>query len=140
MSALMARPRTWIVVIALLGLAACGGSGGGGGSGGAPARPTTSARLQIVEPTANQVTGPNVAVKLNLMGAQVVDRTTGPLTPDEGHLHLSVDGQLVSMAYGADQELKDLTPGPHTVQAEFVAVDHAPFANRVVAATLFTVQ
>lgn len=32
------------------------------------------------------------------------------------------------------------TGGPHSVQAEFVATDHAPFANRVVAAVLFTVS
>jgi hypothetical protein len=33
-----------------------------------------------------------------------------------------------------------MTSGPHTMTAEFVATDHAPFKNRVVAAVLFQVQ
>jgi hypothetical protein len=44
------------------------------------------------------------------------------------------------MAYSTTQELKGLTPGPHSVQVEFVAIDHLPFRNRVVAAVLFTVK
>jgi hypothetical protein len=33
-----------------------------------------------------------------------------------------------------------MSPGRHTVVAEFVAADHAPFANRVVAAVSFDVR
>jgi len=44
------------------------------------------------------------------------------------------------MAYSTTQELKGLTPGAHSVQVEFVAIDHLPFSNRVVAAVLFTVK
>ena len=51
---------------------------------------------------------------------------------------MSVDGKLVTMTYGLSQQLH-LTPGTHTVQAEFVASDHRPFANRVVAAVVFQV-
>jgi hypothetical protein len=79
-------------------------------------------------------------VKLDLQNAKVVPQTTGPLRPDEGHIHVSVDGQLVSMAYSTEQQLPTLAPGPHSLQAEFVAIDHAPFANRVVAAVLFDVS
>lgn len=120
---------------AMLMLGACGG----GGSSSAPARPTTPARLQIVAPTPNEVTGPNITVKLDLMGAKVVPQTTGPLHPDEGHIHVSLDGKLVSMAYGTEQDLPNLAPGKHSLQAEFVATDHVPFANRVVAGVLFDV-
>jgi hypothetical protein len=102
-------------------------------------RPTTTAHLVILHPTPNEVTGTKVTLQLGLSGATVVQRTNGPLTPNEGHIHVSVDGQLVSMAYGTTQDL-DLKPGDHSVQAEFVATDHAPFANRVVAAVLFTVK
>jgi hypothetical protein len=122
-------------------LAAASGCGGGGssGGGGTSARPRTNARIQIVEPTANQVTGRDPTLKVNLIGAKVVDRTTGPINPEEGHIHVKVDGNLVSMAFGTTQDLHGLAPGPHTLQAEFVATDHAPFANPVVAAALFTV-
>jgi hypothetical protein len=51
-----------------------------------------------------------------------------------------LDGKLIVMAYGTQQDLKDMTVGPHNLQVEFVAVDHAPFKNRQVAAVLFTVQ
>ena len=33
-----------------------------------------------------------------------------------------------------------LTAGAHTLEAEFVASDHLPFANRVVAAVTFDVR
>jgi hypothetical protein len=102
-------------------------------------RPTTTARIQIVKPTPNEVTGSNITVEINLVGGRVVPQTTTNLRPDEGHIHLSLDGKVVSMAYGATQDLTGLTPGSHTLQAEFVAADHAPFKNRPVAAVLFKV-
>jgi hypothetical protein len=103
-------------------------------------RPSTTARLEIVRPTASAKTGPDPTVEVNLIGATVVQATTGPLRPDEGHIHLFVDGQLVSMAYGTTQDLHGLAPGTHTLQAEFVATDHAPFSNRVVAGVIFEVE
>ena len=126
---------------AFLAVALAAGCGGGSSDGGGDdaARPTTPARLQILAPTPNETTGQNVTVKLDLIGAKVVPQTTGPLRTDEGHVHVSLDGQLVSMAYGTDQELPNLSPGKHSLQAEFVAVDHAPFANKVVRGVLFDV-
>lgn len=106
------------------------------------ARPRTSAHLQIDSPTPNQVvTGTSTDLKLSLRGATVVapNQVTG-VDPTEGHIHVSVDGKLVSMTYGLRQPLTGLTPGTHTVQAEFVASDHRAFANRVVAAVVFQVQ
>ena len=40
------------------------------------------------------------------------------------------------MTYGLVQvvDLRDLPPGSHTLQAEYVAADHAPFDPRVTAA------
>lgn len=128
-----------VAVVAIVGVSACG-DGSGGGDQAATSRPATTARLQIVQPTANQVTGPDTELELNLIGAKVVRVTTGALRPDEGHIHVSVDGKLVSMTFGLSQDLRALAPGPHSVQAEFVAKDHAPFRNRVVAAVLFKVS
>lgn len=114
---------------------ACGGKA-------STARPSTTARLQIVAPGPNAVAPPDLNLVTNLVGARVVpaSQVTGKLRGDEGHIHVSLDGRLVSMAYGTTQDLHGLKPGPHTLQAEFVAVDHQPFANRVVAAVLFQVQ
>jgi hypothetical protein len=106
----------------------------------AKARPSTTARLQLLQPVPNQVSGPDLTVKVNLIGAKVVPRTSSKLRGDEGHIHLSLDGRLVSMAYGTTQKLDGLKAGPHSLQAEFVAADHQPFSNRIVAAVLFTVK
>jgi hypothetical protein len=84
-----------------------------------------------------------VTIKLSLVGATVVPATivSGTLRGDQGHIHVSIDNQLVSMAYSTTQDLHGLKPGNHALQAEFVAIDHRPFATRVIAApVLFVVQ
>jgi hypothetical protein len=65
----------------------------------------TNAHLVILQPTPNQVTGPNV-----------------------------------TLAYTTQTDITGLSPGPHSVQAAWVATDHLPFRNPVVAAVLFRVQ
>ncbi len=66
-------------------------------------------------------------------------QTSTNLAPDEGHLHLKLDGKLVSMTPGLIETL-DVTPGSHVVEVEFVANDHLPFDPRVLAAVPFTVK
>ena len=92
-----------------------------------------------LSPTPNQVVQPTVNLQVALTGGHVVPQTTSELKPDEGHVHVSLDGKVVSLYSGTTQELTGLTPGQHSVQVEFVAADHAPFTNRPVAAVLFTV-
>ena len=58
---------------------------------------------------------------------------------NEGHIHVSLDGRLLSLYSGLEQSMTGLAPGSHVVQAEFVAADHGPFRNRVIAAVPFTV-
>ena len=111
---------------------AVGGCASGGG------RPDATARLQIVAPTAGQVSGTDVNLKLRLVGGRLVALTTKAVRPNEGHIHVFVDNALVSMTKGLDQDLH-LPAGTHGVRAEFVAADHAPFKNPVVAAVAFHV-
>jgi hypothetical protein len=127
-----ALPVTLLVL--LFGMTGCG-SDKKSSSPSAQERPTTNARIQIVSPTPNQETGPDVTVQVKLIGAKEVPQVSGPLNPEEGHIHVSLD-----MAYSDSQTLKALTPGQHSVQVDFVAVDHVPFRNRVTAAVLFTVK
>ena len=125
-----------------LALAACGGD--------APstpdtttttARPASTATLTIVEPADDAVVGSGtVEVVFELEGGTLVDLTETAIRPDEGHLHVTVDGALVSMTGGLQQELGHLEPGPHLLKAEYVAADHAPFEPRVLAAVAFTVE
>jgi hypothetical protein len=104
-------------------------------------RPTTPAKLAIVSPEPGSTTGSSVLLRLQLTGATVVapSQVTG-VAPTEGHIHVSVDGKLVSMAFALTQPLKGLSPGTHTILATFVASDHRPFANRVIATVTFTVR
>ena len=127
-----------LVPLLLLTLAACGKDTSATPK--APTRPTTDARIQILQPTPNQETGPDVTVQVKLFGAKEVDRQGPPLVPTEGHVHVSLDGNVVAMAYGDTQVLRGLTPGPHSVQVDYVATDHIPFSNRVTAGVLFTVK
>ena len=104
-------------------------------------RPTTPAKLAILSPEPGSTTGSSVVLRLQLTGATVVSpsQVTG-VAPTEGHIHVSVDGKLVSMAFTLTQPLRGLSPGTHTVLATFVASDHRPFANRVIATVTFTVR
>jgi hypothetical protein len=132
----------WVVIpamVAVLGLALTAGSW-------APAtkpsknRPVTTARLAITDPTPDEVTGPDVPVTLDLIGGTIAPLASTRLSATEGHVHLYVDGKLVSMTYGLTEDLKGLAPGTHSLRAEFVAADHAPFKNPVVAAVEIRVE
>ena len=104
-------------------------------------RPASTGALTIVSPTPNEsVTVPNVHVVIGLEGATIVSATTTDIRPDQGHIHLYVDNNLVSMNYGTTQDLP-AAPGTHILHAEFVASDHVPFNPRVVTPNvIFTVK
>src|SRR5207237_6831328 len=141
MSARVTRLALPVVLAVAVTATGCGGSSSKSPSS-TTNRPTTEARIQITQPTPNQVTGPDVTLVVNLIGAKVVQPAKGTLRPDEGHIHVSLDGQLVSMAYTTTQDLHGLKPGTHTIQSEFVAIDHLPFNQRTrpLAFVQFTVQ
>ena len=94
-------------------------------------RPSSFATVEFIEPTAGDtVIGATVHVVLDLVGAVIVPDTTTSIRPDEGHVHLYVNNQLVSMNYGLEQDVP-VNPGTIVIKAEFVAADHAPFSPRV---------
>jgi hypothetical protein len=124
-------------------LAACGGNQP---SLAAPSptlgpRPASPATVEILQPAASStVTGTSVHVVLKLTAATIVSQTTTEIRPDQGHLHLYVNGVLVSMNYGLEQDIP-VQPGTIDLKAEFVASDHAPFNPRVWAPdVIFTVK
>ena len=142
MTAKIARLALPAVLAFAVTLTGCGGSTPSSSS--SKAHPASPVRIQIVQPTPNQVTPPDTTLVVNLIGGKVVPATqttvTGNLPADQGHIHVSLDGTLVNMAYSTTQDLKGLKPGQHTLTAEFVAVDHLPFKNRPTAAVIFMVQ
>jgi hypothetical protein len=120
--------------------AACG-SDGATTSSQAAARPTSTAVLSITSPRDGAtIHGSTVDLVVALTGAKLVTATTTDLKPDEGHLHVSLDDQLLTMTSGTSQQIPDVPPGQHLLKVEFVANDHAPFDPRVIAAVSFTVK
>ena len=141
------RKMVAALIAAGLLLAACGGSGDAGGSAASGPtastqdRPSSTAKLSIVEPKVDEVIhGSSVDLRVKLEDARLVPATTTNIVPDEGHLHVLLDDQLISMTEGLEQTIPDVTPGPHRIQVEFVASDHAPFEPRVVAVVAFEVK
>lgn len=129
-------------------LAACGATGSASPPvpGGSPTpalqdRPASTAKLTILSPTPGEVVhGTTVHVVVGLTGARVVAQTSRHLRPDEGHVHLYLDGQLIYMQYSLEQDIP-VHPGVYTLKAEFVASDHFPFHPRVWSETVvFTVR
>jgi hypothetical protein len=104
------------------------------------ARPSSTAHLSIVKPAnGDHESGSQLEVVLRLTGGTIVQTTSTKLTANTGHIHLSVDGRLVSMTYGVLQpiDLSKLSPGKHRLTAQFVAADHGPFNPPVVATATF---
>jgi hypothetical protein len=132
----------FVVALGLL-MASCGGGSDdpAAETGSAGARPSSTAKLSILEPKVDQVVhGSMVDLRVRLKDAKLVPATTTNIVPDEGHLHVLLDDQLISMTEGLEQTIPDVTPGPHRIQVEFVASDHAPFDPRVVAVVAFVVK
>jgi hypothetical protein len=84
--------------------------------------------------------GGSVALKVGLKDAKIVPLTSTDLRPDEGHLHVFLDDQLISMTTGVQTIIPDVPPGQHLLKVEFVATDHAPFDPRVIAVVAFQVK
>ena len=106
-------------------------------------RPSSTGNLTIAQPAPNTVvTTTSLHVEFRLTGARIVDVTTKNLTPDTGHIHLTIDGRLISMNYQLSQDvsMQPFVPGPHGVQGEFVAADHIPFNPRVIAKVIIEYQ
>jgi hypothetical protein len=125
-------------------MASACGSGGATRDSPSPSsgsRPSSTAELSILTPKNGAVVnGPPIHLKLSLQGAHIVKQTSTNLSPDEGHVHVLLDGSLISMNYSLGDEIPDVEPGPHRIEVEFVATDHAPFDPRVTAVTSFQVK
>jgi hypothetical protein len=121
-----------VLLVVILATAACGST--------SSARPTTPASLRIVTPTAHAVTGSTFVLRMALAHATVISPSQAKgIDPGQGYIHVSVDGRLIGITYNLTEVVSHLTAGPHTLEAAFVATDHRPFANQVVATVDITV-
>jgi len=130
-----------VVGLALLAAACSNGAAGAGDSSTPVARPSTTAHLKILSPTNGEVIhGSTVQVRVKLTGAKIVPATTTHIVPDEGHLHVYVDNQIVSMNFSTTDTVENVEPGMHVLRVEFVASDHVPFDPRDFTAVTFEVK
>jgi hypothetical protein len=129
-----------ILVAAVLG--ACTGDAPPPADGPTPVeRPSSPARLEILRPEAGEVVeGPDVEVSVELTGATVIEEVTTDIRPDEGHVHLSLDGETISLLAGLEETIRRVEPGTHLLEVEFVAGDHGPFEPRVLQSVTFEVR
>jgi hypothetical protein len=128
-----------MLVVALV-AGSCSSAGSTTGSPSA-ARPSSTAVLSITSPKDGAtIHGSTVDLVVKLTGATLVNATSTDLQPDEGHLHVALDDQLLTMTSGTSYPIPDVPPGQHLLKVEFVANDHAPFDPRVIAAVSFTVR
>lgn len=142
------RVAATFLVVSLLVASGCGGNPGDDTPVPAPTtgaaasqRPTSTGELTIVSPeNGDRIAGGRAQVAIDLEGAEIVEQTSTDLQPDEGHIHVMLDGELVTMTSDTSLSLTGLTPGEHLLQVEFVASDHAPFDPRVLAAVSFEAE
>jgi len=110
----------------------------------ASVRPRSTATIRILSPAPGETfhaPGGNpvrIPVRLVLKGGEIVPFTSQHLTANQGHVHLFIDGRLVSMSYSLNADVW-VPPGAHRLVAEFVAVDHGPFDPQVEASVAFRV-
>jgi hypothetical protein len=105
-------------------------------------RPSSSAHLTFLSPRPNEVfrgAPATVTIDLRLDGGTIMTGSSTRVVPNEGHVHLYLDGKLVQMTATLSTDVVAL-PGGHTLRAEFVASDHGPFHPPVTADVGFLVQ
>lgn len=135
----MTVARTLAAVMAAVVLGACGGRAGETNGGGD--RPASTARIRILQPEPGAVVpADQVVVEVELTGAILVEEATTRVEPDEGHIHISVDGETITLLGGLQEEVPGLEPGTHLLEVEFAAGDHGPFEPPVIESVTFTVE
>jgi hypothetical protein len=139
----MGAPVWALALVAVLAAGCGGGRNEGEGTPESPQaeRPSSPATIQILEPLAGAVvSGDKVHVKVVVEGASILDNPdmVEP-KPDEGHVHIALDGKTVVMTFGTEEDVP-VTPGRHLLEAHFVAGDHAPFDPAIVAKTVFSAE
>jgi hypothetical protein len=139
----LSMPRIVPAVVVALLLTACGGGNPTSGPSSTPptSRPSSPATVKILSPpNGATVKGPIVHVRVLLTGAKIVPATTTHITPTQGHLHVYLDGKIVSMNFSTNATIPDVSPGQHLLKVEFVASDHLPFDPRVITGAVFVVK
>ena len=81
--------------------------------------------LSVVSPAEGaSISGGEVKVSVNTENF-TIKGGGGANKPNEGHVHMKVDGGAVSMAYGDSHSFSGVPAGKHTLEVELVNNDHS---------------
>jgi hypothetical protein len=126
-----------VVSVGLVGGAIAAGAGAftlAGPSVGTPnrdARPAPDVAVSIESPSDGDTVPADEPIELRV-GVEGGTLAAAPDAGDPaGHLHIFVDGELKQMV-STDTAQVELEAGPHTILAEFTAVDHSSFVPPIV--------
>jgi len=138
------KPKIFVILSALVIVAAACGKNSlptAGPSTSSSGRPSSTAVIKILSPTPGEVVSTSgVTVKILLTGARIVAAGSTTIRPDEGHVHLKVDGRIITLFGRLEVSTGPLTRGPHLIEIEFAASDHGPFNPRVIETVTVTAQ
>lgn len=138
------RPAVAVLVVLGCALSACGSA----------ARPTSVAtpaftpgpahhvsspvRIALTSPVSDEViTGSTLHVALTVAGGTITQAYSTDISPTVGHVHLYLDGRLVSMAYSTATDLPVDPGAEYSLYAEWVASDHLSFTPRDVTPKIY---
>ena len=127
-----------VVSVGLVGGAIAAGAGAfslAGPSAGTPsddARRAPDVRVSIESPSDGDSVpaGEPIEVRMSVVGGSLVSAADAD-DARAGHLHVFVDGELSQMVSTETTQI-ELEAGPHSILAEFTAVDHSSYAPPIV--------
>jgi hypothetical protein len=92
---------------------------------------SSDARVEITAPDDGELVPAQEPTRLAVAVRNgELTKSTSSTDPSKGHLHVFVDGELVSMPTTAEMATT-LPPGEHTITVEFTAANHTSFSPRV---------
>jgi cytochrome c oxidase assembly factor CtaG len=103
--------------------------------------PTTRTRLEVLTPLDGEVIASS-ALRVAVRLLEPAGASWTPVTewsPTRGHIHISIDGRMLSMTWEPLLVLP-VSAGTHMVTMEYVASDHRPFSPRVLVTRRVTVR
>lgn len=104
---------------------------------------STEATVAISAPAEGEVVpaGEPLRLAVELSGGTLIEASSSS-DPNAGHLHVYLDGGLVSMPSVTDPAIpaEQMTPGEHEIKVEFTQADHRSFEPRVLASVTVTAE
>lgn len=95
-------------------------------------------KVALLSPKNDEViTASTVHVAVSLSGGTITPEYSTHVSPTVGHLHLYMNGELVSMNYSTDTDLLVDRGTEYSLYVEWVASDHGSFTPRDVTPKIF---